>query len=494
MTSWLKKNSLSIFLILIIIVVYFVLRIPNLTLQPIFVDEAIYIRWAQVMRSEPSLRFLPLIDGKTPLFMWTLIPILKIFNDPLFAGRFLSVIFGFITLLGTLFLGWKFFDKNVGMFAAFLVAVTPFMVFFDRMALVDSMLTAFSIWSLNLAMLILRSQRLDLAMSLGYILGGAMLTKTPGSFNVAILPTTLLAFKWQQQQKEKKLLKIIGLWLVALIIALAIYNILRLGPGFNNLNSRNQDYIFSPVDIYQRPLDPFLPHLNILFDWFVRLITVPTLLLLAFAIVMSFRKKDRIVLAILVWALVPILVQTALLKVFTARYILFSIPPLLVIAGYGVSNFKRFMNCLLLLIIISPLALYFDYLLLTQPENAPLPDDERSGYFEMWTAGYGVKEIATFIDNESIKQPVVLGTEGRFGTLPDGIQIYLDQNRRVAFIPGSGIISAELRTAAYDHPTYFVSNGSYLSVKDRLEFIKEFPKADKRVGKKESMILFKVLP
>lgn len=494
MISWLQKNSLSIFLILITVVVYFVLRIPNLTLQPIFVDEAIYIRWAQVMRSEPTLRFLPLIDGKTPLFMWTLIPILKIFNDPLFAGRFLSVIFGFITLLGTLFLGWKSFDKKVGMFAAFLVAVTPFMVFFDRMALVDSMLTAFSIWSLNLAMLLLRSQRLDLAMILGYILGGAMLTKTPGSFNVATLPTTLLAFKWQQQQKEKKLLKIIGLWLVALIIALAIYNILRLGPGFNNLNSRNQDYIFSPVDIYQRPLDPFLPHLSVLFDWFVRLITVPTLLLLAFAIVVSFGKKDKIAWVILVWALVPILVQTALLKVFTARYILFSIPPLLVIAGYGVSNFKRSISWLLLLIIISPLALYFDYLLLTQSENAPLPDDERSGYFEMWTAGYGVYEIATFLDNESIKQPVVLGTEGRFGTLPDGIQIYLDQNRRVAFIPGSGTISAELRNAAYDHPTYFVSNGSSLSVKDRLEFIKEFPKADKKVGKRESMVLFKVLP
>lgn len=494
MISWLKKNSLSIFLILITVVVYFVLRIPNLTLQPIFVDEAIYIRWAQVMRSEPTLRFLPLIDGKTPLFMWTLIPLLKIFEDPLFAGRFLSVIFGFITLLGALFLGWKFFDKKVGMFAAFLVAIVPFMVFFDRMALVDSMLTAFSIWSLNLAMLLLQNQRLDLAMILGYILGGAMLTKTPGSFNVATLPTTLLAFKWQQQQKKQKLLKIIGLWLVALVIALAIYNILRLGPGFNNLNSRNQDYIFSLVDIYQRPLDPFLPHLSVLFDWLNRLMTAPILLLLAFAIVMSFRKKNKIVWAILVWALVPILVQTVLLKVFTARYILFSIPPLLVIASYGVSNLKRIISWSLLVIIISPLALYFDYLLLTQPENAPLSDNERSGYFEMWTAGYGVYEIATFLDNESIKQPVVLGTEGRFGTLPDGIQIYLDQNRRVAFIPSSGIISAELRVAAKEHPTYFVSNGSYLSVKDNLELIKEFPKADKKVGKRESMVLFKVLP
>ena len=70
---------------------YFALRLPNLTLQPIFADEAIYIRWAQVMRAEPTLRFLSLSDGKTPLFMWAMIPFLKVFSDPLFAGRFLSV-------------------------------------------------------------------------------------------------------------------------------------------------------------------------------------------------------------------------------------------------------------------------------------------------------------------------------------------------------------------------------------------------------------------
>src|SRR3989337_697389 len=84
----------------IIFIVAFALRIYNLTILPIFGDEAIYIRWSQVMRADPSLRFLPLSDGKQPLLMWSAIPLLKVFSDPLFAGRAVSVVSGVLTFLG----------------------------------------------------------------------------------------------------------------------------------------------------------------------------------------------------------------------------------------------------------------------------------------------------------------------------------------------------------------------------------------------------------
>ena len=93
--NFLTKYRFEIFILLILSVLYLILRLPNLTLQPIFADEAIYIRWAQVMRAESTLRFLPLSDGKTPFFMWAMIPLFKFFHDPLLAGRFLSVISGF---------------------------------------------------------------------------------------------------------------------------------------------------------------------------------------------------------------------------------------------------------------------------------------------------------------------------------------------------------------------------------------------------------------
>ncbi|KKU81065.1 MAG: hypothetical protein UY08_C0003G0016 [Candidatus Gottesmanbacteria bacterium GW2011_GWA1_47_8] len=91
---WLKVGLLA----LITVGLFLVLRFYKLLSLPVFVDESIYIRWSQVMRAEPTLRFLPLSDGKQPLFMWLVIPALKLFRDPVFAGRTISVVAGFATL------------------------------------------------------------------------------------------------------------------------------------------------------------------------------------------------------------------------------------------------------------------------------------------------------------------------------------------------------------------------------------------------------------
>ena len=83
-----------------IILVGFALRIINLTTLPVFGDEAIYIRWSQIMGAEPGLRFVPLSDGKQPLFMWVLMFLVRRFSDPLLISRTTSVLYGLTTLLG----------------------------------------------------------------------------------------------------------------------------------------------------------------------------------------------------------------------------------------------------------------------------------------------------------------------------------------------------------------------------------------------------------
>ena len=51
----------------IILVFYFLSRLINLNSLPVFGDEAIYVRWAQIIKSVDTLRFIPLTDGKQPL-------------------------------------------------------------------------------------------------------------------------------------------------------------------------------------------------------------------------------------------------------------------------------------------------------------------------------------------------------------------------------------------------------------------------------------------
>lgn len=488
-------HKLELSLGLIIVFLYFALRLPNLTLQPIFADEAIYIRWAQVMRSEPTLRFLPLSDGKTPLFMWAMMPLFKVFHDPLFAGRILSVFSGFATLLGVFALSWKIFNPKVALWSALIYTIVPYTVFFDRMALVDSMLAAFTVWSIYFAIWLVQKPRLDLSMILGYLLGGALLVKTPAMFNILVLPISIFAAPIRNARKS--IGKIFIFWILAIIIAGVIYNLLRLGPGFQQLSARNADYIFSPVDLIGRPLDPFIPHLRDIGDWFPKLFTWPILILGVIGVIRVIWEKNKIGWVVLLWALIPLLIETALLKTFTARYLLFCIPLLLILAGYGIERIRekiKFITFIIIIIFILPLALHFDYLLLTDPASAPLPKEERRGYLEDWTAGYGFPEIANFLIDQKKNGPVVVGTEGSFGTLPDGLLIYLDKED-ISVIGGKATISAQLKEAAKKHQTFFIGNSSRIgSVVEGAEFIKAYPKVlPFDGGPADEIVLYKVL-
>ena len=113
-----------------VVLLGFFLRVYNLTILPIFVDEAIYIRWAQVMASEATLRFLPLSDGKQPLFMWVLMFLIDYFSDPLFIGRLVSVASSVGTMFGIFIFSYLLFkNKAVSLFSVFAYSISPFSVF-----------------------------------------------------------------------------------------------------------------------------------------------------------------------------------------------------------------------------------------------------------------------------------------------------------------------------------------------------------------------------
>ncbi len=180
------------------------LRVYNLTLLPVFGDEAIYIRWSQVMGAEPGLRFLPQSDGKQPLFMWVLMFLVRRFSDPLLIGRATSVFYGMGTLLGIFALTYYLFkSKKAALIAAVFWAISPFAVFFDRMALVDSMLTMFGVWILFFASITARRLRLDTALLAGFALGGALLTKSPAIFFALMIPFTWIISKWPERLPKK---------------------------------------------------------------------------------------------------------------------------------------------------------------------------------------------------------------------------------------------------------------------------------------------------
>lgn len=492
-----------------IIVFYFLLRLPNLTLLPIFADEAIYVRWAQVMKAEPTLRFLPLSDGKQPLFMWILMFSLGIIKDPLFTGRLLSILSGLGSLIGLFALSLALFkDKKIALLSAFIYAVVPFTVFFDRMALVDSMLTMFGIWVLFFGILLAQYLRLDLAMITGMVLGGALITKSPGIFFVALLPTTVLLIKAKKKKFPLQLIKLGWFLLVVYFFAFVIYNILRLGPNFHLIASRNKDYVFTLQEVMAHPLYPFIPHLKEIWQWNGGLLTWPIFLLGIIGMGIGLKKNWRESLLLFSWWAIPLLVQSQMAKVFTPRYILFSVPSLLVFAALGtVTCLSWFQKRLaknfawglgLAALLVMPLS--FNSKLLTDPEAAPLPRRMRYGYLEEWTAGQGIKEAAAYLRERAKETNVLVGTEGFFGTLPDGLQIYVEKVPNLTVI-GVGLnleeVPDSLISSMVDNEVYLLINNDRLWLKPEehnLRLIAEYPKAENPDGKRQKLQLFRLEP
>lgn len=496
------KFKFEILAILILAFFYFLTRIPNLDILPIFADEAIYVRWAQVMRAEPTLRFLPLSDGKTPLFMWATIPLLKFFDNSLIAGRFLSVAAGFGTLVGIFSLSRFFFGKKVAAIAGLFYVVTPYTFFFDRMALVDSFLNFWGIWALFLTILLARFPRLDLAMILGTTIAAGILTKPSGWLFLMMVPASIILFNFKKPF-SLRLTKLLVLWLIVAAIAWFAYNALKLGPNFQLIAIRNKDYVFTLGEALRHPLDPFLSHLGEILDWFGTLLTWPIFLLSLAGAVLAILKKDRILIFILIWVALPLLIQAEVAKVFTARYLIFNATPLIFLSAFFAAiavdfltkklKFSNYGGLILLLVLPS----IFIFHSLTDPTKAALPRKERSGYLEQWTAGTGISEVANFIKERAKHRKIMVGTEGYFGTLPDGLQIYLEGVQNVTVIGvGLGISgpTQPLINSLVDSEVYLVANDSRITFAShpQLELIKSFPKAEKPDGTRESLLLFRV--
>jgi len=516
--KFIKTNKVNLVIGVVIIVIAIIFRVSNLAELPVFADEAIYIRWAQIMRNEPSLRFLPLTDGKQPLYMWSIIPFFKVIANPLVAGRMVSVVTGIGTLAGIFVLTKILFSSTrTALIASFIYAVSPYSVFFDRIALADSMLAMFSIWTVIFAYLSAQKIRFDYAMLAGFTLGFAFLTKSPAVFVAIMLPLTWLMVKWPKSIKKRSILVLkLGLLIFTTFgISFGMYNILRLGPNFHLIAQRNQDYVLPLSHLWTNPKDPFIFYIDRVLEWFWQL--GPSLLVV-FAVggvIMGIIKKSKAVLIMGLLTLFPILVQAMYAKAFTTRYVLFSLPFAIILASFVfVGKQKKFNSSVILnggLLVFALHAFWINYLIITKVEAAPLPRVMRSGYLEEWTSGTGIKQASELIRKKHLANPddnIVVGTEGYFGTLPDGLQMYLSDLPEITVIGiGLGINKLPIQleeSKDFGNKTYLVVNSSRLLEKPGnmgLSLVAAFPKAFRpkeqykeyiHFGPRDTLYLFEV--
>lgn len=469
-------------------------RLVNLTALPIFTDEAIYIRWSQIGMRDAAWRFISLTDGKQPMFTWVMMLLLKVFDgaDPLFVGRLTSVVAGVGTLVGLWVLSHQLFrDTRIAWLTAVLYIIVPFSAWYDRIALYDSMVSTFSVWSLYAAVLLVRYVRLDTALVLGMLLGAGMLNKSSGFLTLYFLPVTLLLFDWQRSDRWPRLLKWAGFAVLAAVLSQVFYSVLRLSPFFHMVGQKDNVFVFSLSEWFNQPFRFFAGNLRGMFDWLRHYLTLPFFVMLLVPWFTRWPKIRERMLLYLWWAL-PFAALANFAKILYPRFILFMTMPLLIIVSYTMvhtwERVKRPLVRLVLLAVLCIPSIYTTSLIVLQPKEAPIPLADRGQFIEDWPSGGGVKEVVAYLTAEASHQKVNVYTEGTFGLMPYSIEIYLVDNPNVNITgiwPLPTALPAEIVRAASESATYFVLNESQmLPPKWSLTLIGEYEKAKREDHKK----------
>ncbi len=425
-----------------LIAFYLATHLYQLTNLPVFADEAIYIRWAQLIIDDwRQYLFFPLNDGKTPLMMWLMVPALKLGSDPLWAGRVVSVIIGLMQMLVMGGLSYALTKRKMTAFLAMLfTAILPYWFFHHRMALTDGLMTLMmSLTVLSGWMVVSKSRKWPWAILTGLAFGLALWSKLPALLLIPALPLLTLIEESSWQKRFHQLL-----WLGGSIgLGLALFFALKIHPAFSQLFGRGSDFLYPWQEvILQGQWRSTIINFPNYFYYFFTYLTWPILFLNLVGL-FNPKPKQRRMSHVLFWSAILFLLPIGLMgRVVYARYLL----PVSIFftAGAAVTGltlvdwirrqtqlgWKYLISALLFVLLLANLmaiSAQFIFYSVTDVTKMPLVSSDQEQYLYEWSAGYGITKAVAFIQEQAQHQTVAVATEGSFGTMPDGVLMYLHQ-------------------------------------------------------------------
>lgn len=424
--NFFKEHRSEILIFLSLGLIYFITRLYNLLSLPIFTDESIYIYWAKYIAVNHSHWFMSLIDGKPPLLIWAIAALLTVLpqNSYLLAGRLPSVFAGLISLVGVYYLAVLLFrSKRIGIISGLFYILSPFTLFYDRMALFDSLLTAMLIWSVYFAVKTGISFKMRDAIWWGIFLGLAFLAKPTAIIFLIITPVYMIMFSDIKKFKQN-LKKISLLIIIMFLVSQVINNVQRLSNTFPLAAVKDAQFQLPLKDFLMNPFQLLGGNLHAFFSWIISYYTLPVFLLGIFCFVFLFRFEFKKALIILSLWLIPISIFALVGREIFPRYILFTTLYFFIpiacavdkILSFKKRNYAVFGIVLVGIIFYSSVS--FSFRILKSPATAPFPLTDLQQYVTQHPSGYGLDKVFAFLHNEEKQGRINVMTQGTFGLYP----------------------------------------------------------------------------
>ncbi|MBI2051665.1 glycosyltransferase family 39 protein, partial [Candidatus Roizmanbacteria bacterium] len=367
---------------------------------------------------------------------WATIPLIKFLpNNILLAGRLFSVISGFGALVGVFVLLWYLFGKKAAYWGSFFYLLTPYFLFYDRMALVDSAVNAAFIWMFFFSILLARTLRLDVALIYGLVSGMSLLAKSSTQMYLGMSALSPILFL-QKNQKAfiKKLLNFSFLYVIVLVLAFAIYNVQRLSPFLSFVAQKNKTFVMTFGEFLQTPFLAFFGNIRIIPKYVIWESAFVLPLLGVSGLAFLFKRDKKLFSYFLLWVILPFLAIAFFAKVIFPRYLIFFASIFVFGASYLFSQLKNKKILFLFTFFFLLSAVYFDYTILFKHDRIPFPPVDRSQYIEGVASGWGIREIAEYA-REQVKEKqksVIIIAEGNFGMAGDVLDSSLRADDKIS--------------------------------------------------------------
>jgi 4-amino-4-deoxy-L-arabinose transferase-like glycosyltransferase len=421
-------------ILLLLFVLYFSIRLIHLTVLPIFNDEAIYLDWGWRETHTPGLLYYSLYDSKPPLLMWLFGISESFFVDPLFAGRFISVLMGALTLLGIYRISRAYFNKQTAILASLVYIIVPLFVFFDRQALMESAIGAVGVWTCYNLLLMWETKKEKYAYSIGVLLGLGFFIK----FSAAIYLFTFCFIMFALLFKNKQKVAIIKKFCITIGMFCLVIGLLLINPEFWSTLQRNAQYSLTLQELALFPVSIWTKNIEINSVIIFFYITPFFSFALLVGIVVLSKKGTQQQRLLLVWLVFCIIVQIFLVRISSQRYVVAYLPLCVIPAAYALHllyvKHKVLGQIILFCTVAIPACLTI--FLISKPQQfilylSKLNPYAEVGYIVGQTSGYGIAEVKNYIDNVSKNQKILVGIANNTGNPENALNVYYEKSDHV---------------------------------------------------------------
>lgn len=459
-----RTNKTSI-LILAVVVLYLFSRLWNIHQFPIFNDESTYIRFGIHQLKEPGHPPYSLRIGKEPLLPFLYALTGELSKSVLVGARIVTVLWGFLTLVGLYLFSKKMFGLQVAILTSLLYTLSPFSLFFDRLALLDSPVSTIAVWSLLLSQMLLERPKWLYAICLGLVMALGLWVKFTSMFYILLPFITLSIFVW----KTKKTVltnNTVYMYLLPFFIATLLYIPLVSHDFYTEHWELLKQYSYPLFSIFTLPVSIWADNTANVLQWLFFYLT-PGVFISGVVSLFLFGRRKFI--AIVLWFTVPLVYEILFAKLYNARHALLLTVPLFIASSYGLIILaqKRRVLGYALISVIFLWSVYHDATLIMDHQSFSRGFSGKAaldvgGYLRGYASGYGVLEAVNFLENEAKRRPITVTIRNDHGNPEDAVVAYLSYKQGITVLtmnnPSEGIAEI-LRT--YPAPVYFVSRGSY---------------------------------